>query len=160
MEEGIETGQICNREGCKGVIEEKDSDRGCSCHICPPCSYCVTAREYCPECDWDHQEEIDDIYFKQQTSITEEQKEKWKKEAEERNQRVIEFWKFYNSNQIAEEMNWTSQGHSNSSMKKIGWFPPSMEFEEFLSKIRGTFGGRFERLNREIGRFEYIAYTD
>ncbi len=53
MEVGIEKGELCNREGCTGVIEEHDTDLSCSCHINPPCSKCVDDRHYCPECNWE-----------------------------------------------------------------------------------------------------------
>ena len=48
---GTEEGQACNRDGCEGVIAWRPPDN-CSCHINPPCSQCVAARLYCPECDW------------------------------------------------------------------------------------------------------------
>lgn len=51
--EGTEARQMCNREGCTGIIEERESNLGgCSCHINPPCYYCTEGRTYCPECDW------------------------------------------------------------------------------------------------------------
>jgi len=56
--EGYEKGEQCNRNGCKGILEEHDTDYGCSCHMGnPPCSYCVNCRSYCEECDWDGYEE-------------------------------------------------------------------------------------------------------
>lgn len=65
---GYEKGETCNRDGCKGIIEEHDLEHyglsGCSCHINPPCSACTKAREYCPECDWSHEEEIDAEFAK------------------------------------------------------------------------------------------------
>ncbi len=57
IEIGNLLGERCNRNECTGTIVEHDSEGGCSCHIAPPCSYCVTSREYCSECDWDAQEE-------------------------------------------------------------------------------------------------------
>jgi hypothetical protein len=62
-EHGYNKGEICNREGCRGIIDEHDKD-GCSCHSAPPCSSCTRTYEYCPECDWDHQEEIEAEYAK------------------------------------------------------------------------------------------------
>lgn len=59
-------------------------------------------------------------------------------------------------------INWHSRGHTHFSMKKIGVAPASMSRSEVEEKLRGTFGGRFERW-REAGShtwFEYIAYTD
>lgn len=49
---GYEKGDICNRDGCKGIIDEFEKDLGCSCHITAPCSSCCHAYEYCPDCDW------------------------------------------------------------------------------------------------------------
>lgn len=57
MEEGLFKGEICNRNGCKGIIEEGEKEGCCSCHINPPCSYCTTQTEYCPECGWSAEEE-------------------------------------------------------------------------------------------------------
>lgn len=57
IEIGIEVGQVCNRNKCKGVITEKEIDGGCSCHINPPCSFCETLREKCEECGWDADDE-------------------------------------------------------------------------------------------------------
>lgn len=53
--EGVEEGDVCNRNGCQGVLEAREKG-GCSCHINPPCSSCTEAREYCPECGWDSNE--------------------------------------------------------------------------------------------------------
>jgi hypothetical protein len=50
--EGTESGEICNREGCTGIIVERDNDRNCSCHIFAPCSSCCHNYEICPECGW------------------------------------------------------------------------------------------------------------
>ena len=54
---GVEAGQVCGRDGCTGILEEHDTDSGCSCHISPPCGHCTTSREFCPVCDWDAGEE-------------------------------------------------------------------------------------------------------
>lgn len=54
---GYVEGEICNRNGCTGRIEAHEKEGGCTCFINPPCSYCSTPSEYCPECDWDAQEE-------------------------------------------------------------------------------------------------------
>jgi len=51
---GYTEGEICNRNGCQGIIEELDKDGSCSCHVSnPPCSYCCTNTGYCPECNWE-----------------------------------------------------------------------------------------------------------
>lgn len=56
-EYGLLKGEKCNRNGCNGIIDEHEKEGCCSCHINPPCSYCTTPSEYCPECGWDAEEE-------------------------------------------------------------------------------------------------------
>lgn len=53
---GAEEGDICNRDGCKGVIKFTDPEN-CSCHINPPCSACLDTRLHCPTCCWVDEEE-------------------------------------------------------------------------------------------------------
>jgi len=49
---GYAEDEVCNRHGCKGIIE-KDSGRSCLCHTgVAPCSSCVDGRNFCPECLW------------------------------------------------------------------------------------------------------------
>lgn len=36
----FETGEKCPNKNCKGILETI-IDGGCSCHINPPCSYCI-----------------------------------------------------------------------------------------------------------------------
>jgi len=43
-------GDVCNRNGCKGVMREQETDTCCSCHINPPCSHCTNAIFECEEC--------------------------------------------------------------------------------------------------------------
>jgi len=50
---GIAKGDICNRDGCTGVIDVEHEGDGCLCHLHPPCSYCVSELHYCPECNWE-----------------------------------------------------------------------------------------------------------
>lgn len=49
---GSEVGERCGRDGCDGVIAEDNINGCCSCHLHPPCAYCTTPKECCPECDW------------------------------------------------------------------------------------------------------------
>jgi len=50
---GTEEGQVCGRDGCTGVIELlPEGDGGCSCHISPPCGFCLSSMPECPECHW------------------------------------------------------------------------------------------------------------
>ena len=52
MDVGTEEGDVCARDGCEGVIEVTREGEGCSCHIWPPCGYCVSAAHSCPACEW------------------------------------------------------------------------------------------------------------
>ena len=47
-----EEGDICNEDGCNGVIVYTKSEN-CSCHINSPCSSCMEVYLYCPECGWE-----------------------------------------------------------------------------------------------------------
>ena len=46
---GLEEGEICNRDGCQGIMTYV-KEGSCSCHINPPCSVCTDARLQCSEC--------------------------------------------------------------------------------------------------------------
>lgn len=50
-----------------------------------------------------------------------------------------------------------SFGHTNSSMRVVGYYPDVMSRSDVERKVQGTFGGRFEHFGD--GTFEYIAYT-
>jgi hypothetical protein len=54
---GYEECDICNRNGCTGIIREREKEP-CYCHTGnPPCSACTEPRAYCDECGWDDKEE-------------------------------------------------------------------------------------------------------
>lgn len=56
-EKGTEPGQDCNRYGCIGAIKSKAEDyMSCTCFNMAPCAKCM-AGTYCPECDWDSDED-------------------------------------------------------------------------------------------------------
>jgi len=55
---GFVSGEICNRNECKGIIEEGLKEGNCSCHINPPCNYCITDTHFCPICGWEADESI------------------------------------------------------------------------------------------------------
>ncbi len=40
--QGFDAGDVCNRNGCSGVIIEGKREGDCSCHINPPCSFCTS----------------------------------------------------------------------------------------------------------------------
>jgi len=56
METGLIQGDVCNRNGCKGVMQQVHNDTGCSCHICPPCSHCVDMLFECDDCEFNTQD--------------------------------------------------------------------------------------------------------
>lgn len=56
---GLEEGERCQRDDgqgriCQGTIEHlPDPDLGgCSCHISPPCNYCLSIMPECTDCGW------------------------------------------------------------------------------------------------------------
>ena len=155
---GYSKGELCNRNGCKGIIEEYDKEGGCSCHINPPCSYCTEPKTYCGDCDWDAREEYDkhqmDAYKKTETFIG-----KLSKEFDE--ERDL-FYQKYRGEIPAEKLEIRRLPHTHFSMKVIGVFPKGSEtYESLLPKVKGTFGGRFiKTINKDSYCFEYIAYTD
>lgn len=52
--EGELGGEVCNRDGCTGIIVEGEQrGDGCSCFQSAPCSYCCQNTEYCPKCGWE-----------------------------------------------------------------------------------------------------------
>lgn len=53
---GYEAGELCNRDGCEGILEKDTCEEGCSCHLHPPCSYCM-ADVICPECNWSSEDD-------------------------------------------------------------------------------------------------------
>lgn len=45
-------GDPCPLE-CTGTLIERHHVEDCSCHISPPCSYCVDTTLICDMCDWE-----------------------------------------------------------------------------------------------------------
>ena len=139
---GMEEGETCGRDGCEGEIRlTYEPEGGCSCHISPPCGYCVTPREECNECDW---RAVDDTVMAITTYYI---GPMW---GIERKPRVLD----------RSKIDYVIEPHSNSSQKCVGVFPPGTPREDVIKRVEGTFGGRFERFNPETGDFVYIAYTD
>ncbi len=155
--EGEEKGDICNRDGCKGILEDDGSmdDRSCSCHINAPCSKCETDTIRCSECDWNYQEEWDNKYKVSQVNV-----DYYKNQQLEAQKRREEFYLLYRSSILVENFEYRVEGHTHFTMKKVGVFPVNMSIEDVRANVKGTFGGRFTSYNKEIGRFEYISYTD
>lgn len=47
---GMEEGDVCNREGCLGLLRVAYPEMSCRCHISPPCARCVGSFVECPVC--------------------------------------------------------------------------------------------------------------
>lgn len=159
MEEGTEKGEVCNRDGCQGIIAEHEKENGCSCHINPPCSSCTTPREYCPECEWDaHDEQNEAEKLSLQRFNESGQSEAYRKQNEEFDARRRAFYALFHSTEVVTEFQCRTESHTHFSQKVIGMYPGENLTPENMKQIRGTFGGRFE--HNAHGRFVYIAYTD
>ena len=52
---GFNEGEVCNRNGCDGIISRLNNG-SCSCSTSsnPPCSYCTDFDVYCPDCEWEN----------------------------------------------------------------------------------------------------------
>ena len=152
---GYLKGETCNRNGCTGSIDEHEKDGSCSCHINPPCSYCTTPKEYCPECDWDaydEQIEEDKKRYEANRESYEAEQRAWKAEKDL-------FDAMYDGRDQPDKLRIRNYGHTHFSMTVKGVFPKGTETKEtILQQVKGTFGGRFVRF--DDFRFEYIAYTD
>jgi len=146
-EVGYIEGEVCGRNCCIGIIDTHPSDN-CSCHLCAPCSSCTAPRNFCPECDW--QEEDDPKPY----------------EPPVRSASAAQTW--WKPRTLADldptRIDWIPQSHSNASMIKEGVYPAGTTRESLMNAINGTFGGRFEYHyapeDGRPGRFKYIAYTD
>ena len=139
---GIESGETCNRNGCKGIIDETEK-RGCSCHINPPCSACTEPRAFCPSCGWDDADE----------------REEYESNRKHSSEYAPDFFKVRTIADLDKsKIDYLYRPHTHFTMIKEGVFPIGTSKEELLNEIRGTFGGRFEYLTEN--RFKYVAYTD
>lgn len=152
---GYSSGEICNRDGCKAIIQEYDKEGCCYCHINPPCSYCTTSSSYCDSCKWDGKEEQDECI----ETYVKSNEESSSLEFERYNEKDKLFDKAYSGLIPANALEIRRYSHTNFTMMVKGVFPNGTETPDtILPKIRGTFGGRFTKFNEY--RFEYIAYTD
>ena len=136
---GYTKGEVCNRNGCTGIImEDDDIDGGCSCHINPPCSYCTTPKGYCDECGW--VDEVDDSIPTTYKPIIPEYKRRTVADLD-------------NS-----KIDYISKPHTHFSMIKEGVYPIGTSVVDVVKVVKGSFGGRFVTFGD--GKFKYIAYTD
>lgn len=161
LSEGYSKDETCNRNDCKGIINEYEKEGSCSCHINPPCGYCTEPNAYCETCGWDAKEEQYE-YEKQQIEAYKKNEAYYEKQRKEFDEARELFYTKYRGEIPADKLEIRAEGHTHFSMKKIGVFPKGSEtYESLLPQVRGTFGGRFTTsLNKDSYRFEYIAYTD
>lgn len=156
-EKGEVKGEVCNRDGCQGIIDEHEKEGSCSCHIHPPCGYCTTDSSYCPECNWEPADDIKKI----DPEIERQQIESYHRENERWRAARDLFYNKFNGNEPITELEMRTESHTHFSQKVIGVFPPGTETSAtLLPKITGTFGGRWERFDEKHGKFSFIAYTD
>lgn len=155
MEKGNIKGDVCNRDGCLGIIDEHEKEGSCSCHINPPCGYCTTDSSYCPECGWEPSDDIikiDPEVQKRQQEYYERENQKWTQQREL-------FYKRFRGEEPIYKLEMRTEGHTHFTQKVFGVFPEGTETREsLLPRVKGTFGGRFERFTKTS--FTYIAYTD
>ncbi len=140
MKYGYEEGEICGRDGCKGVIAVHPVEC-CACHINPPCHACTTPREYCQTCGY---ESKDDERFNGFIVNTDPKTG------------VHKVWERRKLDET--KIDWHSLSHTNASMIKEGVCPKGTTQEEVRKLVDGTFGGRFEYWTGTT--FKFIAYTD
>lgn len=137
---GYDAGEVCKRNGCTGVIQERPVE-GCSCHINPPCGACTTPNEYCPVCDWEAKNDriFNDYVVNEIPGVAQ--------------------WKAYEPRRLDNtKIDWRFKPHTHFTMIKEGVYPEGTSMAQVEKEVRGTFGGRFNSFGN--GRFEYVAYTD
>lgn len=145
---GYEKGDICNRNGCIGIIDEHEKEGCCSCHINPPCSYCTEQSEYCLECGWEASEEQTPIVKYASYNDYLDRVRKHDIDLSLKMQKKLPITEF----------DYRCEGHTHFSMKKEGVYPDGMTSKEVYEKVKGSFGGRFTYFDNNV--FKFIAYTD
>lgn len=136
VELGFTDGEICNRNGCHGIIKEHPIEN-CSCHISPPCSSCTSPRGYCESCDWDESEDT--------IPVSEYNGSVWKPQPPRELDPAKIDWKAISTG-------------TGCTMIKRGVYPHGTTMDEIRKEVNGTFGGRFNYCAN--GEFEFVAYTD
>lgn len=153
-EHGYEEGELCNRGGCCGIIERIEKDGCCSCHINPPCGYCTDPDTYCPECNWEYEEE-----YIENNALSKEASDYYKRQSDILMAQNEEFYEMYCGKKPSDKLVIRRESHTYFTMKVRGVFPKGTESKSSLLKhIDGTFGGRYVKFNDYS--FEYIAYTN
>lgn len=134
---GYEKGETCWREGCQGMIDEQELEGCCSCHINPPCGFCTTPREVCPECGWTPKDDEKASYIHVGGGLS---------------------MQVDNHPLDPRKIDYRIHSHTHFSQICRGVYPDGTTQDEVLAKVKGTFGGRFNYFKE--GKFEYVAYTD
>lgn len=154
---GQSKGEICNRDGCDGIINERGKEGGCSCHTSQPCDYCTENDSYCPKCEWDGREEQIE-YEEAQRKASEGAYDFHKSMMDKRNEWKKELQAKMRGELPVDKIEYDILSHTHFSQICEGVYPKETTMGQVLEKVRGTFGGRFEKFGN--GVFKYIAYTD
>lgn len=163
MEEGYSLGETCNRDGCAGIIKEHDTDSCCSCHNNAPCSHCTTAREYCPECNWDAEEEQRESYVPYVPTTEEEAR--WAADRKKQDEYAESWRRKWIGEEEVLKIETRHESHTHFSQIINGVYPKSMPdmgaaewiYENHYNKYFG--GGRWNKYPSN-GTFSWIQYTD
>ncbi len=163
MELGYINGDICNRYGCLGIIQEVDDENSCSCHINPPCSHCVNREQYCPSCNWNNLED-ERIYKEENKEILDSLRTKLSIERNENEKRQIEHINkindAYNGKIKLDKIDWYIMESWKSGYKAKGFAPNKMTYTEILKYME------LDRYNlprielNKFGGFIVSAFTD
>ncbi len=133
-------GEVCGRQGCKGVIKERPVEN-CSCHIAPPCGEHTEPREHCETCGWDARDDYPINDFIVNVDPATGNYRTWTR-------RPLD----------PSKIDYYILSHTNFSQICEGVYPEGTTQEQVLELVKGTFGGRFELF--KDGKFKYVAYTD
>ena len=146
--EGVIEGDQCNRNKCAGVMEQVKEDGVCSCHINPPCSYCVNECYICPVCGFETEQP--------------EAKKPSKKPNHGINQ--SSYYRRKSSVELFNELDNDTFGYVTIPghyywMEYKGKYPKGMTVEEIISNFNTCFGLKWLIFPRN-GQFHIKVYTD
>ena len=134
MNLGYEVGEICNRDGCKGIMREHHSQI-CSLYMLylyPECYKCEGTKIFCDTCNWDIRVDKCENRFRQRKLAKSKKKDTG----------VIYYTK--------------SRNRYSDTIE--GTFRKEISKEDIRQEIEGPFGGHFEEFKENS--FIYIKYTD
>lgn len=155
-EAGWEEGDMCNVDGCDGVLEFQPV-KDCFCHISPPCGACVDNMPVCNECGREVEKDDDQhvMSFEEQLAANAAYAAVWAADRAafeaHRRRREIAPGKFLTN--IALDSN------SGSTMVWTGGYEGPVTCEDIKEHFGdGTFGHRGPSMY--CGRFTYTLITD